>query len=300
MPKPKHLIDRTFLKPAVIINMAAGSTDDISVDISSIFAELDFAEPSIHLVEPQDLDAALKTVSSDGTDLLIIYGGDGTCQSGALIAREANIPLIALPGGTMNMLPKALYGSVAWQAALRLALEQKGPRWQPAGTINGNVFFCGAIIGDPIVMSEARESLRDGDILDAVKQVPEIITAIAHGERFRFEVDGEFFDKDANGLQVYCPYMTKGATVPDAFELASVPQLSISQVVGIGARAMAQDWRDSVHVKTASAKRIQIGGQGTFDVLLDGEPRHISCPIDIKLEQKGVLVLAPNLRGGTS
>lgn len=288
-----------YMRPTVIINDAAGSTQDISVEITSIFVDSGLAEPIIHLVDPENLDSSFQKVIEDGTDLLVIYGGDGTCKSGALVAREAEIPLIALPGGTMNMLPKALYGTDEWRTALTSALTQPKPRWQPAGNINGHIFFCGAILGDPIVMSQAREVLRDGDILKAAKQVPEIITAIAHGEQFKFEVDGELFDKDANGLQIYCPYMTSGATLSDAFELASVPQLSVSEVIGIGARAMAQDWRDSIHVKTAPAKNIQISGQGVFNVLLDGEAETISCPIVINLEQKGVLVLAPSSRGQT-
>ena len=284
-----------FKKPSIIINSAAGSTSDISTDLKRIFADHDYRAPSIHLVEPAGLDDAFETVASDGTDLLVIYGGDGTCKAGAIIAREAEIPLIALPGGTMNMLPKALYGTDDWQDALELALTQQSPRWQAAGDINNHVFFCGAIMGDPIAMSEARESLRDGEVLEAVKQLPEIMTAIAHGDSFEFKVDGEVFDREANGLQIYCPYMTAGATSENAFEVASVPQLSMPELIGIGAKAMAQDWRDSAHVKTAFAQRVDVTGQGAFDILLDGEPEQVVCPIRIKLDPKGVSVLAPNL-----
>lgn len=284
-----------FKKPTVIINMAAGSSSDITDDITSLFQRFNSPRLKIHLVEPSKLSETLAAVENDGTDLLVIYGGDGTCKSGAIAARKAGIPLIALPGGTMNMLPKALYGTDDWQFALELALSQREPRWQVAGCINDHIFFCGAIFGDPIVMSEAREALRDGDVLDAVKQLPDIMTAIAHGDRFEFKVDGETFDTQANGLQIYCPHMTSGATNPNAFELASVPQLSMSQIIGIGARALTQDWRDSVHVKTAFAQHLEITGQGAFDILLDGEAEQVDCPITIKLEQQGVLVLAPNL-----
>lgn len=289
-----------FKKPTVIVNMAAGSSSDVTDDIASIFKRLHCPQPNVHLVDPPQLSAKYSEVKTDGTDLLIVFGGDGTCKSGAITARDAGIPFVALPGGTMNMLPKALYGTDDWQIALELALSQKTPRWQAAGSINNHIFFCGAIIGDPITMSEARESLRDGDVLEAVKQIPDIMTAIAHGERFEFKVDGEIFDKDANGLQIYCPYMTTGATSTDAFELASVPQLSMAQIIGIGARALTQDWRDSVHVKTAFAKHVEITGQGAFDILLDGEPETVKCPVKIKLETKGVLVLAPNLNAKAS
>jgi len=284
-----------FKKPTAIINMAAGSSSDISDDITSLFRRFNSHELEVHLVDPSSLSETLAAVKNDGTDLLVIYGGDGTCKSGAIAAREADIPLVALPGGTMNILPKTLYGTDDWQAALELALLQKEPRWQAAGNINEHIFFCGAIFGDPVVMSEARESLRDGDVLDAVRQLPHIMTAIAHGDSFEFKIDGDIFDTDSNGLQICCPHMTTGATTSNAFEIASVPQLSMSQIFGIGARALTQDWRDSIHVKTAFAQHVEITGQGAFNILLDGESEQVMCPITIKLEQEGVLVLAPNL-----
>ena len=286
-------------KPSVIINMGAGSSSDISEEIAEMFKRRNIAEPTIHLVEPEQLGDAFASVKTDGTDLLIIYGGDGTCKSGAIVAREAGIALVALPGGTMNMLPKALYGTDDWQVALERALSQESPRWQAAGNINDHIFFCGAIIGDPILMSEARESLRDGEVIKAVKKLPGIMSAISHGEEFEFTVDRKRFDKDVNALQVYCPYMSAGATSPDHFELASVPQLSMSEVIGIGAKAIAQDWRDSGHVKTALARHVTIKGQGAFDILLDGEPEQINCPVNIGLEPQGVLVLAPDLHSDT-
>lgn len=282
-----------YKKPSVIINSAAGSVEDISCEMRTVFNDLNHTDPTIHLVEPNGLDRAFKTVKRDGTDLLVIYGGDGTCKSGAIVARQMDVPLIALPGGTMNMLPKALYGTDNWRIALTAALSQSEPRWQPAGDANGKIFFCGAIIGDPIVMSEAREFLRDGDVLKAVKKVPDILDAITHGEDFEFTVDRKIFDKQSNVVQIYCPYMTSGALYPDEFELASVPQLSMQELMGIGATAITQDWRQSAHVKTTRAKSIEIRGQGAFDVLLDGELDQISCPVDITLEREGVLVLAP-------
>jgi hypothetical protein len=50
-------------------------------------------------------------------------------------------PLVApLPGGTMNMLPRALYGTADWKVALRRALEEGAPQcWgarSPTGASN--------------------------------------------------------------------------------------------------------------------------------------------------------------------
>ncbi|WP_051279583.1 diacylglycerol/lipid kinase family protein [Hellea balneolensis] len=285
-----------FIKPSIIINTAAGSTSDITPDIIAMFKDNNYPKPYVHLCDPSELTAALTTVETDGTDLLVIYGGDGTCKAGAVTARKLGIPLIPLPGGTMNMLPRAVFGLTDWHKALELALSCDKPRWQAAGLINENIFFCGAILGDPITMAEARESLREGHVVEAVKHIPEIISAISDGEEFEFKADGKIAAKHANGLQIYCPYMTEGANVADAFEIASVPQLSISNLVEIGGRAIAQNWRESPHIKTALVSNVEITGQGAFDILLDGERETISCPLSISLKPEGVLVLAPELR----
>ncbi len=289
-----------FKTPVVLINIASGSTSDISEALPEIFIRHGLPAPKVYCVEPDGLKDSLQAIKDSAADLLTVYGGDGTCRAGAIVAREAGIPLVALPGGTMNMLPKALYGTDDWHAALEMALAQKQARWQVGGLVNDRVFFCGAILGDPIVLSEARESLRGGEVLSAVKQIPDVLSAIAHGEGFAVEVDGAGFETEANGLQIYCPFMTSGATQPDKFELASVPQLSVSELIGIGAKALTQDWRDSVLVKTAFAERVSIDGQGAFDVLLDGESEQMRCPIEIKFEPEGVMVLAPELHRGDS
>jgi len=80
MTKSQISDNDSYKKPTVIINMAAGNTLDISDDITPIFKTFGLNTPLIHSVQPH------------GTDLLVIYGGDGTCKAGAITAREAGIP----------------------------------------------------------------------------------------------------------------------------------------------------------------------------------------------------------------
>lgn len=281
-----------FKKPAVIINLASGSTTDISDDILNAFAAHDMAKPTFHIVESSQLRSAFQTIARDGTDLIVIYGGDGTCKAGATVAKDLDIPFAALPGGTMNMLPKALYGTDAWQDALKLALETKEPRWFPAARMNKEVFFCGAIIGDPIKMSDAREAVRDGTIMEAIKQVPEVVAAITDGDTFTYKVDGRDYVRNTNLLYLSSPKTLKNGNEL-TFELASIPRMSLKNLLDVGARTLVEGWRESEHVHVDHVKTISISGQGKFETLLDGEPTQVSCPINISLERKGVKVLAP-------
>lgn len=283
-------------KISVIINAASGSTSDISTELKDVLEAKGYAHIAMHYCEPEELAEAFDSVTADSTDLLIVYGGDGTCKSGAITARGAGVPFIALPGGTMNILPKALYATVDWKEALELALSQSGPRWLPAGQINGEVFFVALIIGDPIKMAGVRENLRGGEVVEAVRLVPEVIEAVTSGKTFYYKIDGTEYQRGANTMLLSCPHMSEGAIAADAFELATVPQMSLGSIIGIGAKTLLQGWRDSTHVRVGSVKTVEITGQGKFDILLDGEAEQVDCPLNISLDLRGVQVLAPDIK----
>src|SRR5690606_8977715 len=75
-------------------------------------------------LEAGDIDAQIDAALAARPDLIIVLAGDGTARAVAARAGPDG-PLVApLPGGTMNMLPKALYGTSDWKEALALCLEE--------------------------------------------------------------------------------------------------------------------------------------------------------------------------------
>ena len=285
---------------SVVINSASGSTSDISEEIRQKLTRAGYPGPAIYNCAPDELDDAFKRVLADETDLLIIFGGDGTCKAGAVCAREKSIPVITLPGGTMNILPKALYGTTDWQDALDLALSQDAPRWMAAGQVNDQLFFVAMILGEPTKISNMREELREGHIIEAIKQVPEVIDAVTSGEVFEYAIDGSPYIRDANALLLSCPYMATGAQNPSMFELATVPPMTLTSVLGVGAKTLITDWRESGHVRVGDAQKLEVIGSGKFDILLDGEPHTVDAPITVTLLEQGVQVLAPHLNSTPS
>ena len=94
-------------------------------------------------------------------EVLIVLGGDGTIRTAAEACAEKASYLIPLPGGTMNMLPRALYGDVSWEEALKNTLADPVIKILSGGRVEDNQFFVAAIIGAPALWVEARESLRE-------------------------------------------------------------------------------------------------------------------------------------------
>ena len=52
--------------------------------------------------------------------MLVVLGGDVTIRTAAEACTGTNTYLLPLPGGTLNMLPRALYGDTSWQDTLKI------------------------------------------------------------------------------------------------------------------------------------------------------------------------------------
>lgn len=303
----------SFKKPVVIINTASGSSSDIREEISEIFQKDYGVSPRCYLIQSQDLDETLKTALSSGCDLLITYGGDGTALAAAnraqdFMVNDVAVPVVPLPGGTMNVLPKALYGTEDWETALRLALSQSQPCWRPVGVINDCIFIVAAMIGTIVRMGVTRELVREGDIIAASKNLTETIKeslqevrqdnaenrSAAHFD-YILNHDGRRVIQSANLLLFTCPNMNEFSIQPEAFEAVGVDVHSFSDLSSLGLSAFFNKWREDEATHLAFTDRAKVLGDGEIDVLLDGEHRMMQFPLTIALKQKGALFLCPPL-----
>lgn len=282
--------------PVAILNSAAGSADDIADELTALACEQGLSLEHIIASDPVNIEADFRAAIKKGADLLIVFGGDGTCKTGAAFARSENIPLIPLPGGTMNLLQKWVYGTDVWQEALTIALTARTLQWLPAGLANDSVFFVAAMLGDSIIMADVREDLRSGDVLSAVSQMPDIIDIMSDADVFRYKIRNDGEAQKADGMIISCPSMASGANKPSAFEFAVVNSLGLPDIIGIGTQALISDWRESEHVEVGYSENIVITGRKSFDVLLDGERECLAGPLTISLDPQGVQVMAPTLR----
>ena len=167
------IVEANVLSPHVslgrvimLVNPLAGSVGANAVaEAEAILA--DYAcEATVVALEGGTFDARIEEALTARPDALFVLAGDGT--AGTIASRAGpDGPLIApLPGGTMNMLPKALYGTADWKAALKRALEEGAPQNVAGGEVSdGQVrqaFYCAAILGSPALWAPAREAVREG------------------------------------------------------------------------------------------------------------------------------------------
>jgi Diacylglycerol kinase catalytic domain len=155
----------------LVVNPASGSNDASSAEtVAAALTERGWrvdrviAFPTDPLPDPQTLDAA-------GIGLVVIYTGDGTM--GAVINRLAGWSgtVMALPGGTMNLLPLRLHRSTNLTAILDLVAGGGAILRRPECVrCEAGVALAGLLVGPGTAWSRVRESMRAGAIVEVAKE----------------------------------------------------------------------------------------------------------------------------------
>jgi diacylglycerol kinase family enzyme len=260
----------SFQRVEVVANVASGSVGRTAPDeIAKILAEFGM-EVRIHAPEQGDLMQDLRAAVDAGPDLLIILAGDGTARAAAELSGPDGPMIAPLPGGTMNMLPHAVYGVRPWQAALRLALTDGFERRIGGGVIDGYRFLVAAILGPPALWAPAREAARQGKALRAWIKARYALRRAFSG-RLRYSLDNGPREK-AEALIFMCP-LTSGALAGDAgaLEAAALDVRDTAQALRLGFHALTGDWRGAPGVEVAPCEAARIWSANGVPALLDGE-----------------------------
>ena len=270
-PQPRALTPHTPLERVVLlVNPLSGSVGpNAEAEAREIFAEYDIEAE----VQPlgDDFDATIAAAFDSKPDAIFVLAGDGTARAVAAQAGPDG-PLVApLPGGTMNMLPKALYGTADWKAALRSALEEGEPRFVAGGRVGGQEpFFCAAIFGSPALWAPAREAMRTGKLKLAWTYARRALKRAFSG-RIRYSLDGAR-RKRAEALVLISPMISKAMEEPTGLEAAAMDPADAAQAFRMAAHAVFSDWRHDPSVSTRPARRIAIGARSRIPAVIDGEP----------------------------
>lgn len=276
----------------VVANLAAGSVGPDAADqLAKILSEFD-AKVNISAPEPSDLIASLKSAIAAKPDLLVVLAGDGTARAAAELCGPAGPLLAPLPGGTMNMLPHALYGVQPWQDALRAALTDGQARMLGGGEIEGHRFLCAAILGSPALWGPAREAVRKGKVRLALARAQRAMQRAFTG-RLRYKLDGAEMER-TRALILMCPIASR-AMDEDAttLEVASLDVGHAGVVLRLGANALIGDWRQDPAVVTRACTTAQIFSPQMIPAILDGEVVSLSRITEVRYDPRVVRVLAP-------
>jgi diacylglycerol kinase family enzyme len=282
-----------------VINHAAGSVgpgaDEALCEILADYA----LDATVAAPDPSGISAAVAEALARKPDLLIVLAGDGTAALAAGSAGPDGPLVMPLPGGTMNMLPHALYGRVGWKDALVEALSNGVERPVSGGLADGRPFYVAAILGAPALWAEAREAIRAGRPREALRRAMRALSLAFKG-RLRFRLDGGPRIK-AEALTLMCPLVSRVMQDDTALEAAALDVHNAIEAFRLGALALAAavpgvvgvDWRNDPSVTSQPVRRATAWASGRIPAVLDGEPVRLPRKVEIAFNPLAFRALAP-------
>ena len=278
----------------VVVNPASGGVNPGAAgELEAILARYDI-EARVVEAKPGELEAALKSAVDAKPDVLVTLAGDGTIRAAGELCGPDGPLLIALPGGTMNMLPKALYNTTDWKKALAEALSDGKVRNVGGGAVGDHTFYCAAIFGHPALWGEAREAIREGKFGQAWRRARKALRRAFSG-RLRFYLDDGRTEK-AEAVAFLTPLISR-VMDPDetALEAASMDPQSSLDAFRMAFNFLARDWRDDPAVNTRPARKAVLSARRALPAILDGETVHLGRRAEVSFIPKAFRALAPEL-----
>jgi diacylglycerol kinase family enzyme len=286
----------------IVANERSGSVGPgAAAEAEALARELGYDVRSI-AVEPHTLMDCLREAVAAKPDVLITIAGDGTANAAAELCGPDGPLLAPLAGGTMNMLPHALYGVRPWREALEMILKDGRVRPVAGGMVDGHAFHVAAILGNPTLWAPAREALRSRKLGKAL-QYAVYAWKRCFRRKLRFTLDGNPHLK-AEALILLCPLVSKG--VPDdnpALEAIAVDPKHWSDVLRLGLHALLSplmgpalgggDWRSDPSVITGQCKTGRAYERRHIHATIDGEPIRLPKFVDIAFRPVAFRALVP-------
>jgi diacylglycerol kinase family enzyme len=281
------------LKVGVIINTSSGGCDlESEQKILSILTGAGIVEPKVWCGEAKEMERFFAEAAGQKLEVLIVLGGDGTIRTAAEACAEKGPYLIPLPGGTMNMLPRALYGNVSWEEALKKTLTAPSTKVLSGGRVANKRFFIAAIVGAPALWTQPRESMREGNIADAIKK-----GSVAFRRMFETKVQ-YLISGGAKGeteaVALICPLISiEMSDSEQALEAAIIDVESAAEVIGLATSAAFGKWREDRNILLTKTKRVNVQSTKEIPATLDGEKVNLGKSAEIDFVSRALTVLVP-------
>ena len=289
-------VDVSALKVGAIINTSSGGCDSESEpEMLHILKNAGVTNCKTWCGEADQIARAGSQAAIQKLGLLIVLGGDGTIRTAAAACAGTGTYLLPLPGGTMNMLPRALYRDAAWQDTLKDALADPATKALSGGRVGDELFFVAAVVGAPALWIEAREAVRERDIVDVVEKSAVALHAM-FDTKVQYSISPEI-NGEAEVVAVICPLVSQQMSDSEqALEAAAISVGSAAELFGLTTAAAFGKWRKEESVTLSKTQRVALRSSRDIPLFLDGERVKVGDNAEITFVSKAVNVIVPEDR----
>jgi diacylglycerol kinase family enzyme len=286
-------MDISQMKIAAIINTSSGGCDSESeAEMLDILKGAGVTNCKTWCGESDQIERAFAEVAAHKIEVLVVLGGDGTIRTAAEACIGTDTYLLPLPGGTLNVLPRALYGDSSWQQALKETLANPLTKELSGGRVGDKLFFVAAVVGAPGLWMEAREAIREGDILNAIGKAGVAFEAM-------FDTTIQYFispavSGDAEVVAVICPLVSEQMSDSEqALEAAAIDVDNATELLGLATAAAFGKWRDDESVTLTKTHQVTVQSKKDIPLFLDGERVKVGKETAITFVPQAVNVIVP-------
>lgn len=249
----------------LVANRASRSTDEAGIAALEAALAAAGAEMAGNSDFPADPAPDARALDGAAVDTLVVMGGDGTINTACSRASGWNGQVLAVPGGTMNLLPRALHGQ-ATPAQIVAAAAAGQLCHVPVVRAGENTSYCRIIIGPVTRWARARENARHGRLWRVVQAVR---LSLARGFVGGVRVAGQ-------------PGRYPGVLImptEQGLDTALFTGSGLSDAMEVAIKWLLDDWRDATSVTTFVAPQLLIGRRSTLRCLFDGELKRLPPPL---------------------
>ena len=245
----------------LIVNEGSGSYDaDAVADIVTRFADAGCAVDRIVRCPDEELpDAAM--LDAEHVKMMAIFAGDGTTNSALKTSAGWKGPVLILPGGTMNLLARALHGAKTPPEIIPLACADRKTKVLNTVDIGEHRGYVGVIAGPTTSWAKVREDARHNEVGDLLfKAIPAAISESLGGPQVGIDGNPQTFPA------------IFAAPRSDAMALCGFTASGIGEVVAHASAWLDGDFRDGPRVDLGSATSVALTSDAdTIGLLIDGE-----------------------------
>ena len=260
-------MDPLFHRPALVCNSQSGSHDDAILQqiVETCRAHGAPLAATFELPGGEIPDAA--ELMRQQIDMLLVWTGDGTINAAATKAAGWDGAILALPGGTLNLLSKQLHGDRPAPEILTDALQGKGKR-SPIPTIRSDTgeAFITVVAGPATRWAEVRETMRQDGLIEASRAAPEALDTMMNAPGVRV----------AGNDQAY-PAVILTPT-PQGIRADGILTEGTGDVLRHGLAWLGGDFRDGPSTEIAHGETIILESAATISIEYDGELGETGSP----------------------
>lgn len=255
----------------LIINANSGSANVVEEDVVLSMLSAAGFDICARLKLPDDDLPTADEVRDGGFDVVAILSGDGTISSLCQKLVGWDGAILVLPGGTMNLLSRRLYGDNSLAGILaRIELNSLELSAIPVIKYGAREILTGLTVGPSTRWGEVREGIRQGDMPALTEVLP-----VAWSETLADT--GVWLEGSAR--QAYASVFIEPQS-SNALSVMAFRANTIADMVGHGIAWLRRDFREGPRDDLGMMRNVTVvGDEVATGVLVDGEFENGELPL---------------------